>query len=276
MSPSDSEPSEPHTPLTNAAGAGADRTATSPTGGSLVARYPWAVFIVPYAVFVLVNALEPTPESSLGLFGWTIGYESYPAIYTAKIALVMVVMAALWPGYRQFPCKVSPLAAGVGVVGAVVWVSLCRLQLERTAIGLAGLGDWISFGARSAFNPLDEFADRPLLAYGFLAVRFWGLSVVLPIIEEFFLRGFVMRYFFRPDWWNVPFGTMSTAAIVAGTVVPILTHPTSEVFAVAVWFSLVTWLMWRTRNIWDCVVAHMITNLLLGVWVVVSGDWYLM
>jgi CAAX prenyl protease-like protein len=231
---------------------------------------------VPYAVFVLVNALEPTPESSLNLPGFSISYDSYPVIYTAKIALVMAVMAALWPGYRQFQLKVSPLAVGVGVVGAVVWVSLCRLQLEHTAIGLAGLGDWISFGARSGFNPLAEYADRPLLAYGFLAVRFWGLSVVLPIIEEFFLRGFVMRYFFRPDWWNVPFGTMSKAAIVAGTIVPILTHPTSEFFAVAVWFSLVTWLMWRTRNIWDCVVAHMITNFLLGVWVVTSGDWHLM
>jgi CAAX prenyl protease-like protein len=197
-------------------------------------------------------------------------------IYTAKIALVMATMAALWPGYRQFPWKVSPLGVGVGVVGAIVWISLCRLQLEQLVVALVGLDEWITFGARSAFNPLAEYADRPLLAYGFLAVRFWGLSVVLPVIEEFFLRGFVMRYFFRPDWWNVPFGTMSKAAIVAGTVVPILTHPTSEFFAVAVWFSLVTWLMWRTRNIWDCVVAHMITNFLLGAWVVASGDWHLM
>jgi membrane protease YdiL (CAAX protease family) len=44
-----------------------------------------------------------------------------------------------------------------------------------------------------------------------------------------------------------------------------------------VWFSLVTWLMVRTKNIWDCVAAHMITNLLLGLFVVIEGKhWHLM
>jgi len=61
----------------------------------------------------------------------------------------------------------------------------------------------------------------------------------------------------------------------------VLSHP-GEVFAAVAWFSLVTWLMVRTRNIWDCVVAHAVTNLLLGVYVVGSqlllggNNWYLM
>ena len=29
----------------------------------------------------------------------------------------------------------------------------------------------------------------------------------------------------------------------------------------------------HTRNIWDCVVAHAVTNLLLGVYVVATGEW---
>ena len=71
----------------------------------------------------------------------------------------------------------------------------------------------------------------------------------------------------------MPFGTLTTAALVAGTVTPLLLHP-SEMVAALVWFSMVTWLMWRTRNIWDCVAAHMVTNLLLGCYVLASGDWY--
>ncbi len=39
---------------------------------------------------------------------------------------------------------------------------------------------------------------------------------------------------------------------------------------------MITWLMLRTRNIWDCVAAHAITNLILGVYVVASGAWRLM
>jgi hypothetical protein len=72
----------------------------------------------------------------------------------------------------------------------------------------------------------------------------------------------------------VPFGKVNATAVVAGTVVPMLMHP-AELFAAAAWFTLVTWLMVRTRNLWDCVVAHAVTNLLLGVYVVFSGQWHL-
>jgi hypothetical protein len=52
-------------------------------------------------------------------------------------------------------------------------------------------------------------------------------------------------------------------------------HP-GEFIAALVWFTLVTWLMVRTRNIWDCVVAHALTNLLLGCYVLATGKWYFM
>ena len=53
-----------------------------------------------------------------------------------------------------------------------------------------------------------------------------------------------------------------------------LYHP--EILAALVWFSLVSWLMVRTRNIWDCVAAHAVTNLMLGIHVVGTGHWQLM
>jgi hypothetical protein len=34
--------------------------------------------------------------------------------------------------------------------------------------------------------------------------------------------------------------------------------------------------MLRTRNIWDCVAAHALTNLVLGCYVLASNDWRLM
>ncbi|MGD9720843.1 MAG: CAAX prenyl protease-related protein [Pirellulales bacterium] len=257
-----------------ASSAGGSQSLDTPP--SLAVRYPWAVFIVPYALYLALTALEPTPAGTSGWFGWTIPYAAYPIVYTVKLLVVMACMALLWQGYRQFPFKLSPLAIGVGAVGVVLWVGLCKLALERaifTALGLEGV---LGAGERSAFNPLEHYADRPLLACGFLAVRFWGLAAIVPVIEEFFLRGFAMRYFLQFDWWNAPFGKLTPAALAVGTLVPVLSHPLSEMLAVLVWFSLVTWLMWRTRNIWDCVVAHMVTNFLLGVWVVASGDWQLM
>jgi CAAX prenyl protease-like protein len=100
-----------------------------------------------------------------------------------------------------------------------------------------------------------------------------GLVLIVPVIEEFFLRGFLMRYVVNDAWWEVPFGQVNRAAIVVGTLFPVLYHP--EKLAALVWFSLVTWLMVRTRNIWDCIAAHAITNLMLGVYVVTQGEWRL-
>jgi hypothetical protein len=76
------------------------------------------------------------------------------------------------------------------------------------------------------------------------------------------------------SWWLVPFGAVSRLALVVGTAVPMMMHP-GELLAALVWFSLVSWLMTRTRNIWDCVAAHAVTNFLLGIYVVQTGNWQL-
>src|SRR4051812_20512074 len=103
-----------------------------------------------------------------------------------------------------------------------------------------------------------------------MALRLFGLTCVIALAEELFLRGVIMRFVMQPDWWNVPFGQASTLALVVGTVVPMLMHP-AELLAAAVWFSLVSWLMIRTRSFWSCVVAHGTTNLLLGLYVLWAG-----
>jgi len=244
---------------------------------------PWIVCLLPMAVFMLVGSFEPTPPVGAGEAAsksWLdlgIDYRHYPIVYTVKIALTVAAMAFVWSGYLQYARRVSWLGFLIGAVGAAAWIGLATWQhgwmpdlAARTGIG------WLkSLGQRSAFNPLDEICCSRWLAYGFLAVRLFGLTVVVPIIEEFFLRGFVMRFVMRDRWWEVPFGDVTFAAMVAATLVPVLMHP-QEIVAALVWFSAVTWLMTRTRSIWDCVLAHAVTNLLLGIYVISSGHWWLM
>lgn len=252
-------------------------TQPQPTGWrGVLARHPWLVFVLPLAVYLLVGSLEPTPtkpDETAVTFGIPYGY--YPLIYTTKLLLTAITVVLVLPGYAGFPFRLSWLSPVVGVLGAVLWVGLCKLQLEQQLLVPLGLGEFLGLGTRSAFNPLEQYADHPLAAWGFLSLRLLGLVVLVPVIEEFFLRAFVMRYVMAQDWWRIPFGQVDATAVVVGTVVPMLMHP-AELVATAVWFSLVTWLMVRTRSIWDCIAAHAVTNLLLGVYVVVSGDWWLM
>jgi CAAX prenyl protease-like protein len=264
--------------------------------------WPWATFLLPMIVFMLIGSFEPKPpetgpterggvESEVDsevTDGWddtffeeddgflpTIAYRHYPIVYSVKIFCTLLAMVIVWPGYRTFRWHVNPLAIGVGIVGVVLWIGLCHLGLEAKIFKPIGLGVIVAQGERSAFNPLVEMANTPLWAYLFLAIRFLGLAVIVPIFEEFFLRGFLMRFVMSDSWWKVPFGTATRTALVIGTLFPMLMHP-GELLAAMIWFSLVTWMMLRTRNIWDCVVAHATTNLLLGIYVVTADQWQLM
>jgi CAAX prenyl protease-like protein len=223
-------------------------------------------------VFMLSGYLEPSRDgaSAVGLT-----YEQFGWAYAARAALTTVVIVFVWPVFRELGGRVTPLSFVVGLVGGALWVWLCRQDFEQTALPAVGLGWWLKMESRSAYDPVSELGAGTGAYYAFLAVRFYGLVVLVPLLEELFLRGFVMRLVIDPDWWTVPFGTLTAAAVAAGTIVPLLMHPASEFFAVVVWFSLVTALMAYSRSFWDCVIAHGITNLMLGAYVVTSGDWQL-
>jgi len=242
----------------------------APLPAGLLGRWPWVTFILPLAVFMVFTQFEPTPgdtaeDSMLGL-----GYGSYPLVYTVKIAATVAAMLWVLPGYRSFSFRVTWLAPLVGVVGAVAWIGLAGLRLEEKILEPLGAASFLGLGQRSAYDPFAEIAGNPAAAWAFLAVRLFGLVLVVPVIEEFFLRGFVMRFLVDEQWWTVPIGRVNMSAVVAGTLVPMLMHP-GELLAAAVWFSAVTWMMIRTRNIWDCVIAHAITNLLLGAYVLTAS-----
>ncbi len=246
-------------------------------------------------------AFQQQIEESFGSEGLLpkIEYQHYPYVYTLKIVLTLGAMVLVGPGYRIFAWRIGGMSLTIGVVGVVLWIALCHLRLEPKLAGpvdqylgqflgklvplavaegeppSVGLMAILGTGERSAYNPLEQLRETPGWAYLFLAIRFIGLAMVVPVIEEFFLRGFLMRYVMQESWWQVPFGAVSRMALVVGTAIPMLMHP-GELLAALVWFSMVTWLMVHTRSIWACVVAHAITNFLLGVYVVASGQWQLM
>ncbi len=254
-----------------------ERSMKAEGGVKLLDRHRWMVFVLPFAVYMLVGALEPKAETETSASWLSIPYSFYPMVYTLRIALTLAAVAFVGPGYRAFRVRPRMMSVVVGIVGVVVWVGLAELQLEQRLLGPLGLGGFVDSGARSAYNPFVQMsADRWAWAWAFLAVRFFGLVAVVPLVEEFFLRGFLMRFFVQQQWWEVPIGSRDgVALVIAVAAYPVLSHPAEALAAIA-WFSLVTWLVMKTRNIWDAVVAHAVTNLLLGVYVVVWDRWHLM
>lgn len=271
--------------------------------GSLHKRYPWIVFVVPFVAYMLLANIEPQPvgsrfsdstgqhsegdtsqanevDSAHEIKRWKwfggrrVGDGVYPVMYSVRISIMILIMLLLATGYRQFPFKVGLLSVVVGVVGVVIWIGLCQLDLEQKLFVPLGLGEILGLGERASYNPLAALEENVPWMVGFLLIRFTGLALIVPVIEEFFLRGFLMRYVVDMYWEKVPFTHLNRTSIIIATVYGMLAHP-AELLAAAAWFSLITWLMLKTRNIWDCVMAHAVTNFLLGVYVLKTGHWEL-
>ncbi len=216
-------------------------------------------FILPFVLYVSGTAL--IGQLAEGWYPW-----AYAALVLAMIpALVWSLRNAkvLRPHWR--------VAQGIaaGVLGIAIWIGLSQLRIEQTVSEL--LPAWLGAGERQAFEPFTELAG--VNAWLFIAVRMIGLAILVPLAEEIFWRGFLLRWWIDPDWEKVPIGryTFSSCMLVTGMFA--LAHP--EWLAAAVYCLLINGLLYRTKDLWQCVVAHATSNLLLGIYVLVFGQWWL-
>lgn len=196
----------------------------------------------------------------------------YLWIYISTIVIVSGLVVAGWITiYRQFPFKITFWAFLYGLVGFFAWIGICAAELEASLLSALGMQDWIP--TRSQFNPFAHIDSNPTL-YLFIAARFFGLAVLVPVIEELFLRGWLLRFIRNPEWWTVKLASLGVQGIIIAAIYGMMTHP-GEAIAAVVWFSLISLLMWQKGNLWDCVVAHAVTNLMLGIYVIQFGQWQL-
>lgn len=217
-------------------------------------------YVLPFALFLLLTTLE----------GWGPLAEVYPVVYTAK---VIIVAAAWWYFRKQYP---APSARGlgigvvVGVLGIGVWVVLSRWVPSWSLPGIPA--DWLSGGTRMGFNPW-EAIETPVGQWLFVLIRLAGLAVVVPLMEEVFWRGFLARWLISDDFERIPVGTYSHVSFAVVTIAFALAHP--EFLAALIWGAAVNGLLYYTKNLWTCIVAHAVTNALLGAYVLASGAWEL-
>lgn len=237
-----------------------------------------SAFILPLVVFLVIANFYPDfagsyagdgfEDEPVGELGVTPETWQYIYMLGAQVLIAIGILVFFRKVYvEHFPIRLSPLSVVVGVVGVVLWVGVCQLNLEPRLLAMLGF-DF----SRPSFNPftIEDNSVRIL----FLTMRFTVLALIVPIVEELFLRGWLVRWVHDPSWEKVGLTGLSLNALLAASIYGVATHP-SEAIAAFLWFGMVTWLMNRTGNLWDCVVAHAVTNLLLGIYVMQFEQWHL-
>lgn len=228
---------------------------------------PWLTCTLPMLVFLSFGLLEPSRSGGglAGSLGMT--FDSYPVIYAIRVTATFLSLFWVWPSLRGWLGRPTwwPPLLGIGLV--VPWVVLAKLQHA------AG---WLPGGtSRAAFEPFEYFSDDPGQLWAYLGIRGLGLVVLVPLVEELFLRGFLLRFVIDENFWRVPFGMLTAAAAGTCGLYAVCSHP-SEAVAAAGWFAIVSGISAATRKPIDCVLAHAATNLALGGYVLATGSWWLL
>jgi len=237
---------------------------------------PIIAFVAPFILFFAIPSLvtyQETVVNDLAEAETVILPGRYTAMIAARVVTMAIAIAVFWRYYvRSFPLRIDHWGLIAGLVGGVLWIGLCHLGIESTLLQLIGFSA-DALGARDGVNPFETYPESNS-RMTFLAFRFALLVITVPIAEELFLRGFFMRMMDAVEWEELALKDIGTTGLVAATAYGMATHP-SEFIAAAIWFSLVTLLMVKTGKFWNCVVAHAVTNLMLGIYVLATGTWNL-
>lgn len=105
-----------------------------------------------------------------------------------------------------------------------------------------------------------------------LVLRSFRAIVLVPIIEELFWRGWLMRWLINPRFETVPLGAWAAGAFWITAALFASEHgPYWDVGLMA--GVLYNWWMIRTKSLGDCILAHAVTNACLSAYVIVGGHW---
>jgi hypothetical protein len=217
---------------------------------------PTAAYVMPFALFLaglaVVAGVRALGGSSLFL--------AKPEYWVYPIQTIVCggALVYYWKHYRFGAAGGWFLAGVVGLLALGLWV------LPQALPGAASRTE--------GFDPT-PFAGSPLVYWLTVVARFARLVIIVPLVEEIFWRGFLMRYLIREDFDRIPLGTYAAKSFFGVAVCFMLVHSMPDWPAALVTGLLYNGLLVRTKNLGACVAAHAITNLGLGLYIMVTGQW---
>ena len=215
-------------------------------------KSPAIPYVAPFAIFMALLALQST-----GLL---------PGLADQLIRLV-ILSAVIWFFARPaLDFRIKNFAGTLGISFAifVIWILpdilfpgyRHSILFENAILG-------------SIKNPLTDAERSNTLVLGLRALR---AIIIVPMVEELFWRGWLMRWLIKPDFQSVPLGAFTQSAFWITAVLFAAEHgPYWDVGLVAgILFN--GWMI-RTKSLGDLILTHAVANGCLSAYVVIAGKW---
>jgi uncharacterized protein len=229
-----------------------EQPVSSPSGKKPLGIADDIAYMIPMAVFLLLTWVGGNWASL------------FPASYIVKTILTGALLIWLWPHFTKINWSFAWLGVVVGILGLVQWVGMEKLLLHV----------WPNYPRAhpEVVDPFSNFSSAWFM-WTFITIRLIGPALVVPFMEEFFWRDFLWRTMIAPnDFKMAAIGEWDTKAAIVVTVVFASVHMQMWLTAF-VWGVIIAVLLVRTRSLGACIIAHAVTNLLLGIYVLYTHDW---
>lgn len=215
-------------------------------------KHPAIPYVAPFATFLLLLIVAP-------YWPWDPRWEQY--------FRVLVLSAVVWFFSRsvlEFRCAapLSSIAIGVGVW--LLWIAPDTL--------IPGYRQHWLFTNSLTGQVSSSIPVEALGSTGVLVFRSLRAAILVPIIEELFWRGWMMRWLIHPEFTTVPLGAYSLSSVLITAALFASEHgPFWDVgLLTGVIYNL--WMV-KTKRLGDLILAHGVTNLCLSLYTIATGRW---
>jgi CAAX prenyl protease-like protein len=207
--------------------------------------------VLPFAVYIFFLAFS----DYLSPLWNAVGIDS-KWLYALRVVLVLMALLYFWRDYCELTIK--PLVkdfAYAGIAGLLVF-----------SVWILPYPAWATLGNHvQAFNPI-------LAQYGlWLSIRLLGAALIVPVMEELFWRSFLMRWIDDRNFLKCSPISVSLFALVISSGLFASAH---HLWLAGLLAGLVYGAMYiKYKNLWIPIIAHAVTNGVLGVWVILTAHW---
>jgi len=203
-------------------------------------------YIIPFAFFIGLSYLGSQFESGI--------YYMYP-VKTIVVGVSLFIFRKNYIElYQKIKLKSIIIAFFIGILVFIIWI------LPE--------GLYPTLGT-SQFNPY-LFENKSWIVF-LIIFRLIGAVIVVPIFEELFWRSFLIRWIINQDFKKVSIGKFTWLSFSLTVLFFGIEHHRWLVGFIA--GAVYNGLLYREKNIVPCIIAHGVTNLILGIYVLVTQQW---
>lgn len=217
---------------------------------------------LPFAVFMAFIGLDEAIRffAERGLF--TLEATTLYYLYPVKALVVAYLLYRYRGHYRELKYKdltnlpVTLAVCGTGLLVFILWI----------------LMDWtLGITAKpQGFDP--TLLSGRGLQIVMTMFRIGGAVLVVPLMEELFWRSFLIRYIIDRNFEQVPLGAFTWPSFLLTVVLFGCEH--NYILAGIMAGVLYNMILYKTRSLAQCVLAHTVTNLALALYVLSTGKWH--